>query len=158
MGYYVNSSKSIKPVNLNDGNGNFFLKPNGGLLITKDNAIICESSEISKYSEIKTGVQSGPMLLLNGSLNPQFDPGSLNKKTRCGVGRFTDKNNDSYLIFCISNVPVSFYTFGVFFQKKFNCKDALCLESGGSIMNLPYSINNTAHSRNIIHNYIFFQL
>jgi len=73
IGYYVKNSQKIQPENLDDGIGNFYLKPNGAILFTPDDVVICESSQITKYQNVKLGIQSGPLLLNNGAINPQFN-------------------------------------------------------------------------------------
>jgi len=47
VGYFVKNAMQMKSVNMGDGNGNFYLKPNGALLFTANDAIVCESSQIS---------------------------------------------------------------------------------------------------------------
>ncbi len=155
LGYYVKNSIQIKPVNQIDGKGNFYLKPNGALLLMDSDAVICESSKIANFKNVKYGIQSGPLLLNNGSINPQFNSSSTNKNIRCGVGTFT-KNNESYIVFCISNLPVTFYDFTLLFDQKFKCNNALCLESSGCVMNLPYIPKASKNDLLMICNYLNF--
>ncbi len=156
VGYFVKNAMQIKSANMGDGNGNFYLKPNGALLFTANDAIICESAQISKYNGIRLGIQSGPMLLDNGAVNQQFTPNSKNKNIRCGVG-ISIKNNGRYLLFCISNEPVTFYDFSMLFKQEYKCKDALCLESAGCAMNIPYLSSATEKFPGTICNYIVFR-
>jgi len=159
VGYFAKDAQEIQPANLNDGTGNFFLKPNGALLFTQDDVILCESSQISNYQNVRLGIQSGPMLLNNGSINPQFNQNSQNKNIRCGVGIFTNSKNEKFLAFGISNYPVSFYDFAVFFDKKFKCTNALCLESGECKMYFPYQSNlGGGELSGYICNYLYFKL
>lgn len=158
LGYYVKDSKLINPANLSTGTGNFYLKPNGALLFTSTQAIICESSQISSNSNVRLGIQSGPMLLVNGEVNAQFNPNSQNKNIRCGVGIQTNQKNESFLVFCIANTPVSFYNFSLLFKQKFKCSNALCLESGSCAMNLPYLSSSSEKLNDLICNYIFFPI
>lgn len=157
VGYFVNNSQQINPINLKDGNGNFYLKPNGALLFTSTEAIICESSQIANYSNVRVGIQSGPMLINNGVINPQFKAASPNKHIRCAVGIYTNQNNEKILVFCISNNPVSFFGFADFMQKKFKCTDALCLESSNCVMTLPNFETGDGGSNTLICNYIYFK-
>lgn len=157
VGYFVNNSQQINPVNLKDGNGNFYLKPNGALLFTSTEAIICESSQIANYSNVRVGIQSGPMLINNGIINSQFKPASPNKHIRCAVGIYTNPNNEKFLVFCISNNPVSFFGFADFMQKKFKCTAALCLESSNCVMSLPNFETGDGGSNTLICNYIYFK-
>ena len=158
IGLYINQSKRIKSANLNDGAGNFYLKPNGALLILDNTAVVCESSLISSYSEIRIGIQSGPMLILNGNLNSQFNPASVNRNYRSGVGISENLSGEKYLIFCCSKNPVTFYEFAILFREKFHCKNALCLSSGNPIMNTPFIPNNSDNAPEIFCRYIYLDL
>ncbi len=158
IGYYVKNSQQIQPTNLRDGFGNFYLKPNGALLIMPDDIAICESTQIQNYQNVKLGIQSGPMLINNGAVNPQFNPTSQNKNLRCGVGLYSNNNGDKFLAFAISNTPVTFYEFAVFFSKKFKCTNALCLESVGCSMYFPNQGNPNENFNGYICNYIYFKL
>ena len=158
IGFYYKNGKLLKPVNLNNGTGNFYLKPNGALIFTKKSAVICESSEITNYNDVYLGIQSGPMLLVNGSINHQFNPSSKNKNIRCAVGIASNKNNETFLIFCVSNNPVCFYDISMLLKMKFKCSNALCLESGNCAMNLPYLTSSSEKFSNIICNYLYYAI
>jgi len=158
IGYYVKNSQQIQPVNLRDGEGNFYLKPNGALLIMTNDVVICESTQIQNYQNVKLGIQSGPMLINNGVINPQFNTNSTNKNLRCGVGLYTNSKGDKFLAFAISNTPITFYEFANFFSKKFKCNNALCLESVGCSMYFPNHVNPNDKFNSYICNYIFFKL
>ncbi|MFW2061635.1 phosphodiester glycosidase family protein, partial [Acinetobacter baumannii] len=67
--------------------------------------------------------QSGPMLVINGRINPLFIATSDSKKIRNGVGI---KNNKLY--FVISKYRVNFYSFSQFFQKFLEVEQSLYLE------------------------------
>lgn len=137
IGYYTKNAQSIQPANMKSGLGNFYLKPNGAILFTKDDVVICESADIYKYQQVRLGVQSGPLLLNNGAVHPGFDAASQNKNIRCGVGLFYNNNHEKFLAFALSTNPVSFYEFAMFFNKRFKCDTALCLESAGCAMYFP---------------------
>ena len=157
IGYFCNNFQNIQPVNLNDGIGNFFLKPNGALLFLKDDVIICESSDIASKQNIRLGVQSGPMLLHNGIINPQFTPNSSNKNRRCGVGTFLNNKGEKFLVFAITNTSASFFEFATFFSNRFKCKNALCLESAGCSMYFPSLYDPNSLFNGLICNYLLFQ-
>lgn len=158
LGYLKNNGVEAYPINLNDGKGNFYLKPNGALLLTKDDALIVESSFVSTINNVTLGVQSGPLLLNNGIVNPSFTSTSQNKKTRCGVGVFIDSKGEKKLVFIKSINPVSFYSFTMVFQKHFGCDVALCLESSGCAMNLPYLKDTNFDVKNsVVCRYILFK-
>ena len=156
IGYYAKNYQVVKPIDLGDGKGNFYLKPNGALLFTATDAIICESSKISNYQNVRLGVQSGPLLIANGVINKQFNASSQNKNIRCGVGIFTNQKNEKFLVFCVSNNPVTFYNFAQFFHAKLKCNNALCLESGNCVIGLPYLPYTGEYNSNGICNYLYF--
>lgn len=158
LGYYVNKGKVIKKTNLNKGMGNFFLKPNGALIISKNDIQIVEASKIKNLNSrnIIYGIQSGPMLILNDSINKTFSKQSKNKYIRSGVGVFVNKKSERFLVFCISENPISFYDFSLFFKLVHNCKNALCLESSRSVMAIPFLPNNSDQSTEVVCRYIYY--
>jgi len=158
IGYYVKNSTTIKPLDLGNGNGNFYLKPNGALLFTNNDIVICESSKVTGYTNVRLGIQSGPLLLENGNVNPQFNANSKNKNYRCGVGIYKNSSNEKFLVFCVSNNPVTFFNFSKFFLEKMKCQNALCLESGNCLINLPYIISGDEISTNVICNYLYYPI
>ena len=156
LGFYCVKGNILQPINDSNGIGNFYLKPNGALLITKDEAIVCSSDEINKYNNIRLGIQSGPMLIINDSINKKFNSNSNNKHIRSGVGIFNNKKGEKFIVFSISDTLVSFYDFALFLKNKYNVKNALCLESARSVMNIPFLENKTDDSNQIVCRYIIF--
>ncbi|MEP4932819.1 phosphodiester glycosidase family protein [Haloferula sp.] len=132
-GLYVEKGKELRPLNLKDGKGNFFLKPNGVFMIDKGGkARVVESkSRLVQTQSAEFAVQSGPLLLMDGKRHPAFRNGSPNLKHRNGVGidgkgrivfAMTDKRQD-----------VVFWDFAGLFLK-LGCKDALFLDGDISQM------------------------
>jgi uncharacterized protein YigE (DUF2233 family) len=76
--------------------------------------------------------QSGPMVVINGKINPNFKKDSKSKFTRSGVGI----RKDGTLVFAISQQPVTFYDFARIFLF-YGCQDALYLDGAISEMYLP---------------------
>lgn len=130
LGLYIENGKEISRINLNDGQGNFFLKPNGIFQITGNKAKIFNSVNYIKNKDIVFAVQSGPILVLNNEINNSFDKKSENKYVRNGVG--VNKNGDVF--FAISNDPINFYDFSLFFKEKLKCENALYLDGAISEM------------------------
>ncbi len=157
LGFYNVNQQQKKSTNLGNGSGNFYLKPNGAFLVTNDNIVVCDADKISRQRNIQYGIQSGPMLVSSGQINPHFNIGSPNKHIRSGVGTFTNNKGERFVIFSIANEPVSFYEFSLFFINKFNCKDALCIDSARSVMAIPYMRNTTDQSTTTICRYITYQ-
>jgi uncharacterized protein YigE (DUF2233 family) len=126
VGLLVEDGQEIAPLNLNDGQGNFFLKPNGVFVINQHHHALVVKSE--DYPTLATpalwATQSGPMLVIGGDVNPDFMPDSKNRKIRSGVG--VTKSGE--VIFALSKEPVTFYEFAELFLTKFGCRDALYLD------------------------------
>lgn len=133
-GIYIENGKELFPLNLDNGHGNFYMKPNGVFYINKwgGNHIV-RSKSFKKSKHIKFAAQSGPLLVFNGKISKNFGKKSVNKKTRSGVGKI----NDSTVVFIISLKPVNFYDFASVFKNKFKCKNALYLDGVISRMYAP---------------------
>lgn len=122
--------KVLSPLNVDEGFGNFFLKPNGVLAWSQRSAAILETSEYqNRTREFLNATQSGPLLLRNKQIHPSLDPASHSRYIRNGVGV-----NQQGLVFVISNQPVNFFEFAAYFRDQLNCTDALYLD--GSISSL----------------------
>ena len=136
VGLYIEQGNVIQALNEDKGWGNFFLQPNGVLAWNKRQAVIWTTEQYkAKAFQPDYATQSGPMLVINGKLNPLFLANSDSKKIRNGVGI---KNNKLY--FVISKNRVNFYNFAEFFQKNLKVEQALYLD--GSISSLYLQKNN----------------
>jgi uncharacterized protein YigE (DUF2233 family) len=129
VGLLVSDGVELQPLNLADAVGNFFLKPNGVFLVTDSGAQILDSS---RYRELRENVlvatQSGPLLVLDGTLHPAFDPDSASRFIRNGVGVLSAHE----VVFVISEQAVTFYEFATLFRNGLGCKDALFLDASVS--------------------------
>jgi uncharacterized protein YigE (DUF2233 family) len=128
-GLHVERGAEKVPLNLNEGEGNFHLLPNGVFLLTSEGGEILESNEYAKTvgsrkSAVSLAVQSGPLLLRAGNIHDKFNRDSENRKIRSGVGIRTREE----IIFVLSNEPVTFHAFASLFRDKLNCTDALYLD------------------------------
>lgn len=95
-------------------------------------AQIVETKKFKNNSEIKFATQSGPMLLLNGTINPVFQKQSKNLNIRNGVGIL----NDGTLVFVMSKKEINFYDFALMFREM-KCQNALFLDGFVSRTYLP---------------------
>jgi uncharacterized protein YigE (DUF2233 family) len=68
--------------------------------------------------------QSGPMLVIDGQVNPAFDETSDSLKWRSGVCAKTPHA----VVFAVSESPVSFHAFARVFRDDLGCRDALYLD------------------------------
>lgn len=156
VGLFINNYKKSNELNLDNGIGNFYLKPNGVLIILDDDINIINSEEVILTNKIRIAIQSGPLLINKNIIHPSFNPNSNNLNFRNGVGIFKDNNGHKYLIFINSKTQVNFYNFSKLFLEKYNCEYALCLESAGSLMQIPYSNLNIAPIDLIVCRYISY--
>ncbi len=132
IGYTVIEDKELRALNIKEGGGNFHLLPNGVMWWDKSGKVqITESNALDK--QLKSGTaqpwyatQSGPMLVINNKIHPQFNPDSTSIKLRNGAGVCSDGS----LQFVNSEEPVSFYQFATLFKDDLNCPNALFLDGG----------------------------
>ena len=137
IGLYINNGKTKQSINNGNGTGNFYLKPNGFWGIEKNNFRIFTSDKYANKNSYRQAAQSGPMLVIDGNINTLFDPNSVNKNIRIGVGTFS-KNGIAFLVVIRSQNEVSFYEFAKVFKDKFNCSNALYLDGGDhSVLFMP---------------------
>ena len=132
IGYTVIEGKEFKSLNLKEGGGNFHLLPNGVMWWDKAGHVqITESHALDE--QITTGdaqpwyaTQSGPMLVINDKIHPQFNPDSTSIKLRNGAGVC----DDGSIQFVNTDVPVTFYQFATLFKDELRCPNALFLDGG----------------------------
>ena len=127
-GLHAADGRELVPLNTRDGPGNFYLQPNGVFVIDDDHGprIIESSKYTGTTPRTRLATQSGPMLVIDGALNPQFAPDSQNRRTRSGVGvRAADR---AVVVFALSREPVTFHEFATLFQQRLGCPDALYLD------------------------------
>ncbi|CAN7570048.1 phosphodiester glycosidase family protein [Variovorax paradoxus] len=125
VGLLVQEGREEAPLNLAAGAGNFFLKPNGVFLVSDAGPRVVESSEYAALPKegVRLATQSGPLLLRRGVVHPAFIPDSDSRKIRNGVGV-----SGHTAIFVISEQPVNFYEFALYFRDVLHCRDALYLD------------------------------
>lgn len=133
QGLFIEKNITVTLLDTLNGNGNFYLKPNGVFYITKDNSpVICKTESFYNDGKIEYATQSGPMLLIDGNIHPAFKQGSTNLNIRNGVGILPNNK----IIFAMSKQEINFYDFAVYF-KNLGCKNALYLDGLVSRAYLP---------------------
>lgn len=144
VGLLVQDGEEKSPLNLKDGTGNFYMKPNGVFLINeKHEAFVVESSAYTALLSPATwATQSGPLLVHGGDINPDFNADSKNLAVRSGVG----VRKDGTIVFSISRLPVNFYTFASFFLNRLKCPNALYLDGTISAFYVPGTKDTVPHS------------
>lgn len=129
VGLFVSDGKQFSALNVTNGFGNFFLKPNGVFLVSKEGARVVETSKYSALSERPIiATQSGPLLVEGGKIHPAFKTESTNRFIRNGVGVVSR----DVVVFAISEAPVNFHEFATLFRDTLHCPDALYFDGGVS--------------------------
>lgn len=129
LGLYVEDGKTLKPLNTVHGDpaaGNFSLLPNGVFAVDAHGHALVQTTKAfaTAHAPARIATQSGPMLVIDGKLNPHFDADSDSLKWRSGVCARTPGK----VTFAVSTAPVNFHTFATFFRDKLGCRDALYLD------------------------------
>lgn len=123
-GLYIENYQNLNAIDTLTGEGNFYLKPNGIFYITTSNDYKILTSENFRFnSEIKYATQSGPMLIVDGEVNPIFQKKSKNLNIRNGVGIL----KSGEVVFAMSKKEINFYDFAELF-KNLGCQNALYLD------------------------------
>ena len=131
VGWFVEGGRELSPLNSSNGVGNFFLKPNGVFIVTRQGARILETSQAAALHEpVELATQSGPLLVREGKIHPAFQPQSESRLFRNGVGIVSAQEP----VFVISEDPVNFYEFATLFRDALHCPDALFFD--GTICSL----------------------
>ncbi len=127
VGLEMIAGQVLNPLNTDDGQGNFFLKPNGVFAIGEQGAVVVatEGFDVSKSWRIAT--QSGPLLLQDGEYHPKLQPNSPNFHIRNGVCVSADM-----VYFVISDEPVRFYDLASLMKERLGCQDGLYLDGAVS--------------------------
>lgn len=106
--------------------GNFSMQPNGVFHVDRDGkaGVMTTAQWQQAPPAARIASQSGPMLLVDGQINPTFDAGSQSRKIRSGVCAPTPQR----VVFAISQTPVSFHRFAQMMRDEVHCRDALFLD------------------------------
>ncbi len=129
LGLHVEDGQVLRPLNTArgaPGAGNFSIQPNGVFYVDQDGHAGVVTTDAWREAGIaaRLATQSGPMLVVDGAVNPAFDAASQSLKWRSGVcapapGR---------VVFAVSEAPLSFHAFARFFRDRLGCADALYLD------------------------------
>lgn len=129
LGLFIRDGHTLVPLNRAHGDpraGNFSMRPNGVFSIdTHGHASVQTTQAYAAGAQHpRLATQSGPMLVIDGRINPAFHPASDSLKWRSGV---CARGNDTVL-FAISEAPVNFYDFARLFRDTLHCSNALYLD------------------------------
>lgn len=145
IGLYVERGERLKKLNLNDGPGNFHMKPNGVFAVDRAGTVsVTPSSRFSKSVPNPVwATQSGPMLVIDGAIHPRFDANGESRLVRNGVG----VRDGHTALFAISEEGVSFGRFARLFRDALDCPNALFLDGSVSSLWDPANERRDAYSR-----------
>ena len=126
VGLYIENFNEFSPLITRDGPGNFGLLPNGVFCINKRKFLILETKKFAQAKiQCQYATQSGPLLVIDGKIHPNFIRNGTSKFVRSGVGI---SRNESKAIFLISNEAVNFHHFASTFLDHFKIDNALYLD------------------------------
>jgi uncharacterized protein YigE (DUF2233 family) len=134
VGLLVTAGAELEPLNMQEGAGNFFLKPNGVFWIDANGApAITETNRFAALAlEPREATQSGPLLVVDGALHPALREGSRSRFIRNGVGVDGDR-----VVFAISDRPVTLHAFAGLFRDTLKTPNALYLDGAVSRLYAP---------------------
>ncbi len=134
-GLHLQEGKALRPLNLDSGDGNFYLKPNGVFGVDQEGkAFLVESTTFARANlQPRLALQSGPLLLREGQVHPAFRIGSQNLFHRNGVGIRSDGSVLFIMTDLDSGTRINLYYFALLFRK-LDCQNALFLDGDLSLM------------------------
>jgi uncharacterized protein YigE (DUF2233 family) len=132
VGLYVEDGKQLSPLEQGSGKGNFFMKPNGVFLIGRNGeaAIMTTEAYAAAPPDPLYATQSGPLLVIDGRVNPRFEENGTSRYIRNGIGVIDPHT----LVLAISRAPVSFGSFARLFRDRLGCGNALYFDGQVSVL------------------------
>jgi uncharacterized protein YigE (DUF2233 family) len=126
IGYYVQNGERLKELNRAQGEGNFYMKPNGVFFGNDAKWQVLGSNTFFNTvgDRPQFGTQSGPLLLVDGKLHPEVQDDGPSKAIRNAVG--VDAGGKAH--FVISDAPVSFGQLARYYRDVLKVKNALYLD------------------------------
>jgi uncharacterized protein YigE (DUF2233 family) len=124
VGLWMQGGVEHQPLELGDGLGNFFLKPNGVFWLDGEGAHVAPSEGWSSPATAWVATQSGPLLVSEGALHPSLKPDGTSRKTRNAVGVL-----DPWTVVLVaSEAPVRFHDLATLMRDRLGAADALFLD------------------------------
>lgn len=126
IGYYVQSGERLAELNRGEGDGNFYMKPNGVFFGSGAKWQVMGSNTFFEKvgDRPEFGTQSGPLLLIDGKLHPEVQDDGPSKAIRNGVG--VDAGGKAH--FVIADAPISFGQLARYFRDEVKVTMALYLD------------------------------
>ena len=129
LGLFIESGSTLRPLNTTKAagrSGNFALQPNGIFYVDQRGhaGVVPTEQWRERAIDARLATQSGPMLVVDGAINANFDAQSDSLKWRSGVCARTPQR----VVFAVSATPVTFHAFARLFRDEVGCRDALYLD------------------------------
>jgi len=130
LGLYIEKGKQLAPLNRASGGGNFFIRPGGVFYVKGEQAGIVSLDTFKNSQGIDYAVQSGPLMIENGTINRRLLPSASSRKIRNAVGVTTRGE----AVFMLSGRGTSFYDFACYARSKLDVRQMLYLDGTISAM------------------------
>lgn len=129
LGLHIEDGATLRSLNTvqgNAGSGNFAIQPNGVFWVdvAGNSGVATTAQWRDAPRAARIASQSGPMLVIDGAINPRFEVDSDSRKWRSGVCAPTPERVE----FVVSLSPVNFHEFARLFRDHLGCRDALYLD------------------------------
>lgn len=135
VGLFRAEGRDVSRLVTSAGPGNFGLLPNGVFCIRAGGFSVIETLAFEREApDCRFATQSGPMLVIGGSLHPRFLEGSDSRYIRNGVGVSADGRR---AYFVISDGAVNFHAFARVFRDALGVPDALYFDGNVSRLYAP---------------------
>ena len=130
IGYYVEKGERRVELNRGEGDGNFYMKPNGVFFGSGGQWRVLGTNTFFNTvgDRPEFGTQSGPLLLDNGKLHPEIQDDGPSRAIRNAVG--VDASGKAH--FVISDAPISFGQLARYFRDTLKVSNALYLDGAVS--------------------------
>ena len=135
IGLYVENGKTLHAINTESGSGNFYMLPNGVFSQDANGRLHIDTTQafVARHANPRWATQSGPMLLIAGSLHPMVSDDGPSRNIRNGVC----VKDASHAFFAISEDAISFGKLARLFRDDLKCRDALYLDGFVSSLWIP---------------------
>jgi uncharacterized protein YigE (DUF2233 family) len=159
LGLHIERGNILRRLNSRrSGYGNFYLQPNGVFFLEKSGANIRarlqttvafernhpEIREPGNSPRVLEATQSGPMLVVDGRINPVFKADSGNRLIRNAIG----VRSANRMALVLTQTPVNFHTLARFLRDQLGCENALYLDGNISNLYLPGTNKNNSSISN----------
>lgn len=124
LGLTIERGELVRPINLDDGDGNFYLKPNGVFWVDAAGAHVGDAASWpGEVAGVRLATQSGPLVLSDGMLHPSLREDSPNVVLRSGV--CVDAEGTVHLVW---SEATRFWELATLFRDVLGCDDGLYLD------------------------------